>query len=118
MPQVITTAIRGSVPYSGTNKRDDPYTNLAVMVIKTAVDDYIKVLRDLMKPDLKEQTAMRLNSEKESLERFFYSQDYEFYSGFMETEVAPDVIIRQCALRAKEAKKKKPVTGRKKGVTK
>ena len=111
-------AIRGSLPWSdGTRRRDDSYTNLAVMVIKTAVDDYIKTLRGLMKPNIKEQTAIRLNSEKQSLERFFYSEDYEFYSAFMETEVAPDVIIRQCALRAKEPKKKKPA-GRKKGTKK
>ena len=39
---------------------------------------------------------------KKELERFFYSQEYEFYTAFLSTEIDPQALIKNCPIRAKE----------------
>ena len=104
----MDTVVGGRLPWSDGRKMiRDGYTDLAATIIKTAVDDYIKVLRKINEANGPPDRDATLNREKESLERFFHSQWYELYSGLLETEIDPDVIIYQCGLRAKEEKKTK-----------
>ena len=94
--------MKASLPWSdGMRARDDPHKELAITVIRIAVDDYIKVLKNFMK-DPDKQTDPVMLAKKQELERFFRSENYEFYAAFMETEVDPEVLIKQCHLRAKE----------------
>lgn len=86
----------------GSLGRDDPYTELAVEVVMTAVDDYIEILKTLLKGDLTDKEIHKCKLEKRRLERFFRSKDYGFYTAFMSTEIDPEAIIKLCPIRAKE----------------
>ena len=86
----------------GTSAKDDPYTELAVAVLMQAVDDYIEVLKTLLKGGLAKSEVRDCEILKEELERFFYSQEYEFYTAFLSTEIDPQARIKNCPIRAKE----------------
>ena len=86
----------------GTSAKDDPYTELAVAVLMQAVDDYIEVLKTLLKGGLAKSEVRDCEILKEELERFFYSQEYEFYTAFLSTEIDPQALIKHCPIRAKE----------------
>ena len=86
----------------GTSAKDDPYTELAVAVLMQAVDDYIEVLKTLLKGGLAKSEIRDCEILKKELERFFYSQEYEFYTAFLSTEIDPQALIKNCPIRAKE----------------
>ena len=86
----------------GTSAKDDPYTELAVAVLMQAVDDYIEVLKTLLKGGLAKSEIRDCEILKKELERFFYSQEYEFYTAFLSTEIDPQALIKRCPIRAKE----------------
>ena len=86
----------------GTSAKDDPYTELAAAVLMQAVDDYIEVLKTLLKGGLAKSEVRDCEILKEELERFFYSQEYEFYTAFLSTEIDPQALIKHCPIRAKE----------------
>ena len=86
----------------GTSAKDDPYTELAAAVLMQAVDDYIEVLKKLLKGGLAKSEVRDCEILKEELERFFYSQEYEFYTAFLSTEIDPQALIKNCPIRAKE----------------
>ena len=86
----------------GTSTKDDPYTELAAAVLMQAVDDYIEVLKTLLKGGLAKSEIRDCEILKEELERFFYSQEYEFYTAFLSTEIDPQALIKNCPIRAKE----------------
>ena len=86
----------------GTSAKDDPYTELAVAVLMQAVDDYIEVLKTLLKGGLAKSEIRDCEILKEELERFFYSQEYEFYTAFLSMEIDPQALIKNCPIRAKE----------------
>ena len=86
----------------GTSAKDDPYTELAAAVLMQAVDDYIEVLKKLLKGGLAKSEIRDCEILKEELERFFYSQEYEFYTAFLSTEIDPQALIKNCPIRAKE----------------
>ena len=79
---------------------DSPYLDLAAAIVKTAADDYIKLLRKLWskKPDLHQKR--KLIVKKAELEEFFHSSWYE-----MLTDIDPDRLMYQCKLCAKEREK-------------
>ena len=87
---------------TGSSAREDPYTELAVTVVMTAVEDYIEILKTMLKGNLTDNEIHDCKLEKRRLERFFRSKDYEFYTAFMSTEIAPEAIIKLCPIRAKE----------------
>ncbi|MFR7820230.1 hypothetical protein [Candidatus Pseudoruminococcus sp.] len=87
---------------TGSSAREDPYTELAITVVMTAVDDYIEMLKALFKGSLTDKEIHECKLEKRSLEKFFRSKDYEFYTAFMSTEIDPEAIIKLCPIRAKE----------------
>ena len=86
----------------GTSAKDDPYTELAVAVLMQAVDDYIEVLKTLLKGGLTKSEIRDCEILKKELERFFYSQEYEFYTAFLSTEIDPQALTKHCPIRAKE----------------
>ena len=86
----------------GTSTKDDPYTELAVAVLMQAVDDYIEVLKTLLKGGLAKSEIRDCEILKEELERFLYSQEFEFYTAFLSTEIDPQALIKHCPIRAKE----------------
>lgn len=86
----------------GTSAKDDPYTELAAAVLMQAVDDYIEVLKKLLKGGLAKSEIRDCEILKKELERFFYSQEYEFYTAFLSTEIDPQALIKHCPIRAKE----------------
>ena len=86
----------------GTSTKDDPYTELAAAVLMQAVDDYIEVLKTLLKGGLAKSEIRDCEILKKELERFFYSQEYEFYTAFLSTEIDPQALIKNCPIRAKE----------------
>ena len=86
----------------GTSAKDDPYTELAAAVLMQAVDDYIEVLKKLLKGGLTKSEIRDCEILKKELERFFYSQEYEFYTAFLSTEIDPQALIKNCPIRAKE----------------
>lgn len=117
----MTEYVRGTLPWKdGKRKVRDGYTDLAVAVIKTAVDDYIKVLKLLNDDGISDSSRIKAEDEKRQLERFFHSDHYWLFAGFLETEIDPDVIIRQCGLRAMEKGKsrKKSEAGKNAGSVK
>ena len=87
---------------TGSSAREDPYTELAITVVMTAVEDYIEILKTMLKGDLTDNEIHDCKLEKHRLERFFRSKDYEFYTAFMSTEIDPEAIIKLCPIRAKE----------------
>ncbi len=87
---------------TGSSAREDPYTELAITVVMTAVEDYIEILKTMLKGDLTDNEIHDCKLEKRRLERFFRSKDYEFYTAFMSTEIDPEAIIKLAPIRAKE----------------
>jgi len=87
---------------TGSSAREDPYTEIAITVVMTAVEDYIEILKTMLKGDLTDNEIHDCKLEKRRLERFFRSKDYEFYAAFMSTEIDPETIIKLCPIRAKE----------------
>ena len=87
---------------TGSSAREDPYTELAITVVMTAVEDYIEILKTMLKGDLTDNEIHDCKLEKRRLEKFFRSKDYEFYTAFMSTEIDPEDIIKLCPIRAKE----------------
>ncbi len=87
---------------TGSSAREDPYTELAITVVMTAVEDYIEILKTMLKGDLTDNEIHDCKLEKRRLERFFRSKDYEFYTAFMSTEIDPETIIKLAPIRAKE----------------
>ena len=76
-----------------------PYLDLAAAIVKTAAEDYIKLLRKLWSRKLDIRQKRKLIVEKAELEDFFHSAWYETL-----TDIDPDKLIYQCRLtaRAKE----------------
>lgn len=85
---------------SGGYSADSPYLDLAAAIVKTAADDYIKLLRKLWsrKPDI--QQKRKLIVEKAELEEFFHSGWYEAL-----TDIDPDRLMYQCKMNAMEKEK-------------
>ena len=80
---------------------DSPILDLAVAIVKAAVDDYVKTLRNLWNRNLDINRKRKLIIEKTMLEEFFHSSWYE-----MLTDIDPDFLIYQCKILAKEKEKK------------
>lgn len=80
---------------------DSPILDLAAAIVKVAVDDYVKTLRNLWSRNLDIYRKRKLIIEKTQLEEFFHSSWYE-----MLTDIDPDFLIFQCKILAKEKEKK------------
>ena len=87
---------------TGSSAKDDPYTELAVEILMVSVEDYIEVLKTLLRGDLSDSEIHDCKLVKRRLEKFFRSKEYEFYAAFLSTEIDPEILIQQCGLRAKE----------------
>lgn len=88
--------------HTGSSAKDDPYTELAVEILMVSVEDYIEVLKTLLRCDLSDSEIHDCKLVKRRLEKFFRSKEYEFYAAFLSTEIDPEILIQQCGLRAKE----------------
>ena len=80
---------------------DSPILDLAAAIVKAAVDDYVKTLRNLWSRNLDISRKRKLIIEKTELEEFFHSSWYE-----MLTDIDPDFLVCQCKILAKEKEKK------------
>ena len=80
---------------------DSPILDLAAAIVKVAVDDYVKTLRNLWSRNLDISRKRKLIIEKTMLEEFFHSSWYE-----MLTDIDPDFLVYQCKILAKEKEKK------------
>ena len=80
---------------------DSPILDLAAAIVKAAVDDYVKTLRNLWSRNLDISRKRKLIIEKTMLEEFFHSSWYE-----MLTDIDPDFLVYQCKILAKEKEKK------------
>ena len=80
---------------------DSPILDLAAAIVKAAVDDYVKTLRNLWSRNLNINRKRKLIIEKTELEEFFHSSWYE-----MLTDIDPDFLVYQCKILAKEKEKK------------
>ena len=98
-------SIKASVPWRQ-KSQPDPYTSLAASIIKSAVEDYIRVLKSQIKAGGNERKAEALAGERAVLERFFNSEHYALYSALLENDIDKDVLMKQCMLRAREQVKK------------
>ena len=87
---------------TGSLGRDDPYTELAVEVVVTAVDDYIEIFKKFLIGDLKTSEIRECELLKAELEQFFRSKEFKFYTAFLSTEIDPEAIIKLAPIRAKE----------------
>ena len=94
-------AISASVPWHK-KPEPDPYTSLAASIIKSAVEDYIKVLKAQIKAGDNERKVEALAGERAVLERFFNSEHYALYSALLENDIDKDVLMKQCMFRARE----------------
>ena len=114
---VIHGTMAGHDPGGG---QTSPWLELAAAIVKTAVDDYVRVLQNLWGVSNKSATdttgakgskdskssksskskatkkKMQLMAEKAELEDFFYSSWYETL-----TDIDPDRLIYQCKVTAK-----------------
>ncbi len=77
-----------------------PYLDLAAAIVKTAAEDYIKLLRKLWSRKLDIRQKRKLIVEKAELEEFFHSGWYETL-----TDIDPDRLMYQCKMLAKEKEK-------------
>ena len=77
-----------------------PYLDLAAAIVKTAAEDYIKLLRKLWSRKLDIRQKRKLIVEKAELEEFFHSGWYEAL-----TDIDPDRLMYQCKMLAKEKEK-------------
>ena len=94
------TAIKAIVPGQDADIRYteyDPWLDLAAAIVKTAVDDYIRIIRKFWEKDLGIKTKRKLLLEKVEMEGFFHSPWY----GTL-TDIDPDDLISHCVNRAKE----------------
>lgn len=76
-----------------------PWLDLAAAIVKTAADDYVKVLRKLWRKSAKPEDIRKkrkLIAEKAELEDFFHSGWY----GTL-TDIDPEKMIYQCRIMAK-----------------
>ena len=80
---------------------DSPILDLAAAIVKAAVDDYVKTLRNLWSRNLDISRKRKLIIEKTELEEFFHSSWYE-----MLTDIDPDFLVYQCKILAKGKEKK------------
>ena len=87
---------------TGDSAKDDPYTRLAVAVVMKAVEDYIEILKMFLKGNLADSEILEGKLEKRRLEQFFRSKYYDLYTAFLTTEIDPELLIKQCSIRAKE----------------
>ena len=87
---------------TGGSARDDPYTRLAVAIVMKAVEDYIAILKTFLKGNLTDTEIHEYKLEKRRLEQFFHSKYYDLYTAFLTTEIDPELLIKQCGIRAKE----------------
>ena len=87
---------------TGGSAKDDPYTRLAVAVVMKAVEDYIEILKMFLKGNLTDTEIHEGKLEKRRLEQFFHSKYYDLYTAFLTTEIDPELLIKQCGIRAKE----------------
>ena len=87
---------------TGGSAKDDPYTRLAVAVVMKAVEDYIEILKMFLKGNLTDSEILEGKLEKRRLEQFFRSKYYDLYTAFLTTEIDPELLIKQCSIRAKE----------------
>lgn len=87
---------------TGGSARDDPYTRLAVAIVMKAVEDYIEILKTFLKGNLTDTEIHEYKLEKRRLEQFFHSKYYDLYTAFLTTEIDPEILIKQCGIRAKE----------------
>ena len=114
---VIHGTMAGHDPGGG---QTSPWLELAAAIVKTAVDDYVRVLQNLWGVSNKSATdttgakgskdskssksskskatkkKVQLMAEKAELEDFFYSSWYETL-----TDIGPDRLIYQCKVTAK-----------------
>lgn len=77
-----------------------PYLDLAAAIVKTAAEDYIKLLRKLWSRKLDIRQKRKLIVEKAELEEFFHSGWYETL-----TDIDPDRLMYQCKMLAKDKEK-------------
>lgn len=77
-----------------------PYLELAAAIVKTAADDYIKLLRKLWSRKLDIRQKRKLIVEKAELEEFFHSGWYETL-----TDIDPERLMYQCKMLAKDKEK-------------
>lgn len=77
-----------------------PYLDLAAAIVKTAAEDYIKLLRKLWSRKLDIRQKRKMIVEKAELEEFFHSGWYETL-----TDIDPDRLMYQCKMLAKEKEK-------------
>ena len=87
---------------TGASAREDPYTELAITVVMTAVDDYIEIFKKFLIGDLKASEIRECELLKKELEQFFRSKEFKFYTAFLSTEIDPEAIIKLAPIRAKE----------------
>ena len=85
---------------SGGHSMYSLYLDLAAAIVKTAAEDYIKILRKLWSRRLDIRQKRKLIVEKAELEEFFHSGWYE-----MLTDIDPDWLMYQCKMLAKEKEK-------------
>lgn len=108
---VIHGTMAGHDPGGG---QTSPWLELAAAIVKTAADDYVRVLQNLWGVSNKSVTdtngfkdtqsskskatkkKVQLMAEKAELEDFFYSSWYETL-----TDIDPDRLIYQCRITAK-----------------
>ena len=82
---------------------DSPWLDLAAAIVKSAVDDYVRVLRKLWRKSANPEDIRKKRSlivEKAELEDFFHSPWYETL-----TDIDPDRLIYQCKITAREKEK-------------
>lgn len=80
-----------------------PWLDLAAAIVKTAADDYVRVLRKLWRRSTGAEDVRRkrkLIVEKAELEDFFHSGWYETL-----TDIDTDRLIYQCRITAREKEK-------------
>lgn len=79
-----------------------PYHELAVAIVKQAVEDYVKVVRKLWNRKLTVLSKRNLLLEKTELEGFFYSNWYATL-----TDIDPDKLMARCKVIAVEKEKER-----------
>ena len=89
----------GSSAYSAYSAYS-PWLDLAAAIVKTAADDYIKVLRRLWRGNASITVKRKLIAEKAEIEDFFRSGWYDTL-----TDIDPDKLMYHCRIRAKEKEK-------------
>lgn len=94
MPELIHGTMAG---HEGGCNIYSPWLDLAAAIVKTAADDYVRILRRLWRKTTDIRKKRTLIVEKTELEEFFHSGWYETL-----TDIDPDRLIYQCKMLAKE----------------